>query len=558
MKLQHLAVIFIIIIIPISLVLSEYLHTHIQTIQYQTQYDTKLINATYDAANAFRLNTANNRYSTNGDSKVRDIEAAISSFYNSLGTNMGSSGYSATDLQNYTPAILCTLYDGYYINTKYFDTVLDDYTYGLKPFIFYSCRYKKGQNDFVVNYTLDNTITIIGTINGNYITKTGHLINLNNIPNNIQTEHLFENLIILDDNGDIITKTNTGNKGAQEFEYVIYNNQKVYKDGDKYFYYSTDYKKDYVNSKDDLVKINELFKTGSVSAQKYYIDAISFTNWVNSNLGDITQDNAMDSNEKTIGDFATDLGTDKIFLTSNNNDPLVSSSAFNEQRMCVIKKSIESNLIAAIANYNTHSTVGYEFVMPKIGEEEWYKIENNVCFVSFLQGLPIKSKIYNNYCVVSNNTNQETVGADSLYIVARNKKTNEIEYHKPGCKDLVENSENYEIKGAYPASDFKRKSVSLTGEDSNAHKQVEDDASATAGDTAFFFPQEYTACYDCIVNVSDTYSTDDIVKGSVSITDKSGKVSTIIIPDDLKTIYMRALARARYDMYNVNGYFGVK
>ena len=39
--------------------------------------------------------------------------------------------------------------------------------------------------------------------------------------------------------------------------------------------------------------------------------------------------------------------------------------------------------------------------MPKIGEEDWNKIENNVCFVSFLQGMPIKSKIYNNYSVLS-------------------------------------------------------------------------------------------------------------------------------------------------------------
>ena len=64
MKLQHLSVIFIIIILPISMVLSQYTNSHIKTIENQTQYNTKLINATYDAMKAFKVNTVNNRYST--------------------------------------------------------------------------------------------------------------------------------------------------------------------------------------------------------------------------------------------------------------------------------------------------------------------------------------------------------------------------------------------------------------------------------------------------------------------------------------------------------------
>ena len=58
MKLQHIAVIFVIIILPISLVLAAYLGNQITTIQLQTQYSTKLINATYDSLKAFKINTA--------------------------------------------------------------------------------------------------------------------------------------------------------------------------------------------------------------------------------------------------------------------------------------------------------------------------------------------------------------------------------------------------------------------------------------------------------------------------------------------------------------------
>lgn len=554
MKLQHLAIIFIIIIVPISFVLSEYLRIHIQTIEYQTQYNTRLMNATHDASEAFQINTANNRYSTIGNSKIRDIEASIKTFYNTLGTSMGSSGYTANDLHAYTPAILCTLYDGYYIYTSYYDTELKDYTYGLKPFISYSCRYKKGTNyDFVVNYTLDNTITIIGTVNGKYVTKTGHLINVNGaekLINSFSTENLTENLIILNDDGIY-------NKNS--FSYIIYNNQKVYKEKneDKYFYYSTEYKKDYVTTLGDIAAIrNKFLDGGSSSAKDYYNSAIEFTNWVNSNLGDIEASNAVDSNGEKISDFATDLGNAKIFDTTKDNDPLLSSSVFNEHRMNVIRKSIETNLVPAIANYNRYSQTGYEFTMPKLSEDEWYKIENNVCFVSFLQGMPIKSKTYNNYCVISNNTNLETVGEDSIYIEDNKGEDNKGEYHKPGCKKLIAGLADgtISIKGAYPASDFLRKSVALTGEDANAAKQL---TGTDSNATAFFFPQADTACYDCIVNASDAYSTDDIIKGEIEIKDDDGNVTkTIHVPDNLRKAYLQALARARYDLYTVNGYFG--
>ena len=62
MKLQHLAVIFVIIIVPISLVMASYIQNQIDAIVMQTDYDRTLISATYDAVKAFQLNTVNNKY----------------------------------------------------------------------------------------------------------------------------------------------------------------------------------------------------------------------------------------------------------------------------------------------------------------------------------------------------------------------------------------------------------------------------------------------------------------------------------------------------------------
>jgi len=119
MNLQTIAVIFAIIVIPISLVLSAYIGTHIDTLVYQSQYDTKLAEATYDAVKAFQLNTLNNQYSTISDSKIRDIEASVNVFFDSLGTNLGWGSYNENQVKEHVPAIVYTLYDGYYIYSKY-------------------------------------------------------------------------------------------------------------------------------------------------------------------------------------------------------------------------------------------------------------------------------------------------------------------------------------------------------------------------------------------------------------------------------------------------------
>ena len=49
--------------------------------------NTKLTNATYDALKAFQLNTINSDTSDLANSKLRDIEASVNTFFNSISTN---------------------------------------------------------------------------------------------------------------------------------------------------------------------------------------------------------------------------------------------------------------------------------------------------------------------------------------------------------------------------------------------------------------------------------------------------------------------------------------
>lgn len=87
MKIQNLAVIFIIIVLPISMILSSYTGNQVKTLRLQISYDSKLNNATYDALKAFQLNTMNSDTSDLANSKLRDIEASANTFFNSVASN---------------------------------------------------------------------------------------------------------------------------------------------------------------------------------------------------------------------------------------------------------------------------------------------------------------------------------------------------------------------------------------------------------------------------------------------------------------------------------------
>ena len=145
MKIQELGIIFIIIILPISIVLSKYTQYQIQTINNQTSYDTKLTEATFDAIKAFQINTANSTTSDITSSKMRDIEASVETFKNTIMTTFKLKGYDEEEMNNYIPALVFTMYDGFYLYSAYtqnfdvYGSELDKGVskYGLKPYIPY-------------------------------------------------------------------------------------------------------------------------------------------------------------------------------------------------------------------------------------------------------------------------------------------------------------------------------------------------------------------------------------------------------------------------------------
>lgn len=194
-----------------------------------------------------------------------------------------------------------------------------------------------------------------------------------------------------------------------------------------------------------------------------------------------------------------------------------SNSNFNQHRLAVIRYSIEKNLSIAIANYNNYTTVKANFQMPKLKEDEWEKILNNVSIISFMQGLNIGGKVYNGYSIITNTKNEEVVSEESIYIT-----TSDGQYHKPTDLDLIENSN---ITEGVLNIDFERKSLTANGI------------------TTYFFPKKQLGCYSCIVkqtNVEDLTNTNihDYLENCEN--------------EQLSKAYFTALGRERYSMYKTN------
>ena len=544
MKIQELAIIFIIIILPISLLLSEYTQFQIQTIALQTEYDTRLTAATYDAIRAFQLNSANSTTSDLANSKMRDLEASIATFRNSIMTGFELNGYTEDDLNNYIPALVYTLYDGFYIYSPYENVANPDGTidtedpleklYGLKPYISYSCRYIKTGIDVVITYSLDNQITVQGMIrddatgNEMYVNKTGYLID--NIK--IEGEQITYNEI------DIPIERLQENIGSDTFRYVKMNGTKQYLINNKIAYISNGKIITQENNNFELIKTQ--IQNNNL-AREYYRQAKEFTEWFkDTNLDELTYGDAIgeiisDSGTMSTGNLFTDLSdtTKKIFnFKDDHNNVNIENelSTFNQHRLQIIRHKIETNLAIAIANYNAYSGAGNVFQMPKLEEDEWDYITHNITLISFLQGLPIGGKMYNGYALVTNSESEEVVLEENIYILGKDS-SGKYNYHKVGDKGFTNGSITVDDgvygNGLHCAgrlnTDFDRKFLAT------------DD-----GKTYYYYPlSEYYASYDSVVMQNNVNTYEDIY----AYVNNSGN-------NDLKQAFYTALGRERASKYN--------
>ncbi len=499
MKLQYMIIIFAIIIIPITLLLTIYIQSQTDSIALQTKYDSMLLDATYDAVVAFDSNTLNNENSSNKDTLRETIAASINTFVNSLSNNLGVGGYSKEYLIPYVPAIAYTMYDGFYIYSPInnLETKVNpdgstyvsglNYEHVLKPYIYYS---EILDNGYIINYSLDNYITIYLKKYDDIIVKSGYLLG-----NDIEVDDDEE----LEENVSIITDEISKTIEIKPYKYVYStNHEKIYKDEENKLFRVIDYKKqDIINDvyqykvegSEVVERVINPDNFKDQSAKVYYIESKKFTEEIN-NIVDMPD----------------------YLKISSINDPEDESSAFTQHKREVIKTCIEDNLNNAINSYNSQSEKEYNFKMPKITEKDWEQVFRNVSVISFFQGIPAGLRMYNNYAIVTSTGNKEYVDPSLMYLIG-----NDEIYHKKDCKMLTGNN----LKG-YPKYDF------------NQYRK-------NYNSPEFYYKhskngtEEYIqSCYYCIVDSANPQDSDIPVDSS---------------DDNIRNkAYYTALARERYNL----------
>ncbi len=184
-------------------------------------------------------------------------------------------------------------------------------------------------------------------------------------------------------------------------------------------------------------------------AKRYYIKAYFFSKWVQENLKNIQAETA---NQESLNfadmsaetklayvDFSND--ETQIFNIGSNNDPESEDSDFWQHKRNVIRNSIQYNLNASISTFNAtygkSAIVSYR--MPVLTDNDWESILNNVCMVTFLQGLPCGNSKFNSYSVVKSNNNNTSVNIDSMYFVdSQEANDGKSAYHMYDCPELGE------------------------------------------------------------------------------------------------------------------------
>lgn len=547
MKIQELAIIFIIIILPISLVLSVYTQNQVQTINTQTLYDNRLTSATYDAMRAYQLNAANSTTSDMSNSKTRDIEASVSAFRNSIMTAFELNGFTANELNSYIPALVYTMYDGLYIYSPYSniaevntDANADEEVkiktegqkeYGLKPYISYSCRYKTTNIDVVITYSLDNHIAVKGMIGREreYVNKEGYLID----GISINPDEEIEKAKITYNGIEIGTESlkeylplSIGENDA--YPYAKINGTKYYlihddKEGcDQIVYVSNGFFRTQCKSTDSDKTAFNAYKNiieNNYMAKEYYYEAYKFTHWFKeSGLSALTYGDALDEvlvknsdgsvAEQEYREIWPENSTPIFQFNSSSdikNNIENETSTFNQHRLAVIRYKIENNLAIAISNYNAYSgATKVVFQMPELKEDEWDQIIHNISLISFLQGLPIGEKTYNGYTLVTNSESEEVVLEGNIFMLGESANREKV-YYRIGDVELeyggtaTLNAGNYgDISSAGRLNlDFKRRYVTDTSQTQTYY---------------YYQMRNFKASYNSVVMQDKVTTFDDIYK----------------------------------------------
>lgn len=337
MKIQHYAIIFIIIILPFSIICKSKVDKKIDVLSEQTRINNALDTATSDAVDT--LIELNDEFYALYDGKTLDVtptiaKEGIKSFFNTLAVNYtlpftADEKYAENYFSPYIPAIVVVAYDGFYIYS------IEDnggtYEYVLSPKIPYAYE----ENGYVINFTLGNAIKLYATngvlYDGEF--KSDHT----NSPEIVSEYNLYQGILV----GDTLNKLPQLTTDMSLIIYALQQDSHI----------------------SNLPTFLISDKTNPVSMLQDY------------------DDKHTDDAGNTPTDYTDDV------------------SEFNIKRRSVIISTIVKVLNEKINNHNRYADmmgITYDFYLPEIDDAEWINAVDDVSIMAFMQGMPTSTDTYYN------------------------------------------------------------------------------------------------------------------------------------------------------------------
>lgn len=339
----------------------------------------------------------------------------------------------------------------------------------LKNYTPYSARYEvPGGGNIYINYTLDNYITLTGTMgngeNQKIINKGGYLLNKETKISKIEGLEQYNNILLDTKNGTDKIIDNIVDKKVEQLRNIGTGKISITVDSDYLTRFDTSKDKNtmiadklenplkieydvedekengvvlrkpknvtasdqaYQTYKFELAKYNSktAYAKQQIDAIKYYLKAVRFSKWVYENLGELRVNNTrIDSLEEIRLNYPTLFNTysdknEKIF----DGNVLDGGSIYNTHKKQIIRDTIQYGLIVSAINYNSQKYGNEpEFKLPVIAEPDWDKIVGNIAFTVFAEGMGDNKEIkYNNYHIAISTNNEFNIAENAMVYVQK-------------------------------------------------------------------------------------------------------------------------------------------
>lgn len=425
------------------------------------------------------------------------------------------------------------------------------YKHVLKTFVPYSKEYVTGDNEYVINYTLDNYVRIYGED----VSREGYIIEDFGATNKIEftndtipqvkfngvvmgPEVLTENIAVRDSYSSDVRIENypyiyyrTGeDESEREKGNIGTSVNKAYYDGETFFevnevYVKVPLRQDGVvgTSKAKYKKL--LVCTNSGSGE--YIELYQLINGNDNKWYYIdSSNNYVEYEYGSSINIAKEMDCSAInyYIENNEFNKWLEGKLYDDilaDKNEVIINNINNNLYLSMENYSANSKINYE--LPEITAKDWEQALSNISIIAFLQGNKIGLKTYNNYTVVSSTHNNEYVSDESLYYISNQ----DYYYHTNNC-DQISSNDGSIIDGVYKNTEFKVQRYSY-------EKKIGDVRESKSGyyyrhNTSDTDSKVMAQCFNCIVNRNKFEKKDEL-------------------DNSYLTAYYKAIARERYVLY---------